>query len=133
MAATIPDSHRDLADRGGIAILSTFGVDGFPQTTAVGYLYDGGAFRMTVTSARQKLKNLQRRPECTVFIVDPANVYRTLEVRGRAELIPDDDLSWAARIAESNGGSVEQVRSLTPPGERRFCISVHPVKVATYG
>jgi PPOX class probable F420-dependent enzyme len=129
----IPTSHRDLAEQAGIAILSTFGADGFPQSTAVGYLLDDDVFRITVASGKQKLKNLRQRPECTVFILDPLNPHRTLEVRGRAELIPDDDFVWAAKIAESRGGSVEDVRRITPPGERRFCIAVHPVKSNTFG
>jgi hypothetical protein len=56
-----------------------------------------------------------------------------VEVRGRAEIIPDDDFTWAAKIAGSRGGSVEDVRRITPPGTRRFCIAVHPIKVNTYG
>jgi PPOX class probable F420-dependent enzyme len=131
--SAIPDSHRDLGEVAPIAVLSTFGPDGFPQVTAVGYLYEEGVFRITVSSEKQKLKNLQRKPECTLFLVDPANPYRTLEVRGRAELIADDDFGWAAKIAESRGGTVEQVRSITPPGTRRVCITVHPVKVVPYG
>ena len=129
----IPDSHRDLAESAGTAVLTTLGPDGFPQSTAVGYLLDGEVFRMTVTGARQKLRNLQRRPECTVFVFDPASTGRTLEVRGRAEIIPDDDLAWAARIAGSLGSSVDEVRRLTPPGAHRFCIAVHPVKANTFG
>jgi PPOX class probable F420-dependent enzyme len=132
-ASVIPDSHRELAEKAGIAILSTFGPDGFPQSTAVGYLLDDDVFRISVSSGKQKLRNLQQRSECTVFILDPANAHRTLEVRGRAELIPDDDFVWAAKLAESRGGTVEDVRRITPSGERRFCIAVHPVKSNTFG
>ena len=131
--SAIPDSHRELAETAGIAILTTLGADGFPQSTAVGYLLDGDVFRFTVSSGKQKVRNLRRTPECTVFLVDPANLYRTVEVRGRAELIADDDFAWAARIAESRGSDVENVRRITPPGEQRICIAVHPVKVNTYG
>jgi PPOX class probable F420-dependent enzyme len=130
----IPISHRDLAEAAGIAVLSTIGPDGFPQSTAVGYLLEpDDVFRITVSSDKQKLRNLQQRPECTVFIIDPVNAHRTLEVRGRAELIPDDDFAWAAKIAESRGGSIEDVRRITPAGAHRFCIAVHPVKSNTFG
>jgi PPOX class probable F420-dependent enzyme len=129
----IPESHRALAKSAGVAVLTTIGPDGYPQSTAVGYLLDGDLFRMTVASGKQKLKNLQRRPECSVFVFDPATTHRTLEIRGRAELIPDDDFAWAARIAESLGSSVEEVRRIHPPGEHRFCVTVHPVKATTFG
>jgi PPOX class probable F420-dependent enzyme len=129
----IPASHRSLVETAGVAVLTTLGPDGFPQSSAVSYWLDGEVLRMTVTSGKQKLKNLQRTPECTVFVLDPANVYRTVELRGRAELIADDDLVWAAKIAESRGSTLDEVRRLTPPGEQRFCISVHPVKANTFG
>jgi PPOX class probable F420-dependent enzyme len=122
-----------LAEKTGLAILSTFGPDGFPQSTAVGYILDGEVFRISVASGKQKVKNLRRKPECTVFIVDPTDSHRTLEVRGRAELIPDDDFVWAAQVAGRRGASVEDVRRITPPGETRFCIAVHPVKANTFG
>lgn len=130
----IPDSHSDLAANAAVAILSTIGADGFPQTTAVGYwLDDDGLFRITVSDDKQKLKNLQRTPECCIFLLDITNTYRTVEVRGRAEIIPDDDFVWAAKIAESRGATVDEVRRVTPPGAHRFCITVHPVKVNTNG
>jgi PPOX class probable F420-dependent enzyme len=127
----IPDSHRDLAANAPVAILTTSGLDGFPQTTAVGYWLDDDIFRITVSDDKQKLRNLQRTPECGIFILDVVNTLRTVEVRGRAEVIPDDDLMWAAKIAESRGGTVDDVRRLTPPGSHRVCIAVHPVKVNT--
>jgi PPOX class probable F420-dependent enzyme len=130
----IPESHRDLAANAAVAILSTLGPDGFPQTTAVGYwLDDEGVFRITVSDDKQKLKNVQRTPECGIFLLDIANTYRTVEVRGRAEVIPDDDYEWAAKIAESRGASVADVRRVTPAGAHRYCIAVRPVKVNTYG
>lgn len=129
----IPDTHRELAESAGTAILSTLGPDGFPQTTAVGYWLDGDVFRISVSTDKQKLKNLQRTPECSVFIIDFSNPYRTLEVRGRADVIADDDYEWAAKIAESRGSTADVIRKLTPAGERRFSIAVHPVKVATFG
>jgi PPOX class probable F420-dependent enzyme len=129
----IPDSHRRLAEAAGIAVLSTFGPDGFPQSTAIGYLLDEDVFRITVSSGKQKLRNLRRKPECNLFVLDVANPHRTLEVRGRAELIADDDFAWATKIAESLGSSLDEVRRITPPGEQRFCIAVHPVKTITFG
>jgi PPOX class probable F420-dependent enzyme len=129
----LPDTHLDVAHSSPVAVLSTFGPDGFPQSTAVGFLLDGDVFRISVGTDKQKFKNLQRRPECSLFIFDPANQHRTLEVRGRAELIPDDDYTWAAQIAGRHGGSADDVRRVAVPGSRRFCIAVHPVKATTFG
>jgi len=41
MAATIPSSHRDLAEATGVGVLSTVGTDGVPQSTAVWYKLEG--------------------------------------------------------------------------------------------
>jgi len=124
----IPDSHRDLAEKGGVGFLTTLGPDGSPQTTAVGFFFDHDAFLVTVKSSRQKVANVGRRSDCTLFLVDPANPYHALEIRGRAELVPDDDYVLAAKVAEHNGATVEQVRALDGPGEHRLCIRIHPVK-----
>lgn len=129
----IPETHRDLAQNAAVAILTTLGPDGAPQTTAVGYLFDDGVFRISVSSDKQKLKNLQRNPQCSLFLLDVANVYHTVEVRGAAEVILDEDYTWAAKIAESNGRTADDVRKLTPPGALRYSIAVHPTKINTFG
>ena len=84
---TVPDSHRDLLDA-ATAILATNGADGKPQVTAVAFLFDPADQRVKISlnDTRQKVKNLRRDPNATLFILDPANPYRTLEIRGRAEL-----------------------------------------------
>jgi hypothetical protein len=48
-------------------------------------------------------------------------------------LARNGDLVWAAKIAESRWGSVEDVRRITPAGECRLCIAVHPVESNTFG
>ena len=35
----------------------------------------------SLAGVRQKLKNLQSLPKATVFVIDRANPYRTLEIR----------------------------------------------------
>ncbi|MCM3922982.1 PPOX class F420-dependent oxidoreductase [Frankia sp. AiPs1] len=129
----IPETHRDLAQNAEVAILTTLGPDGAPQTTAVGYLLDDGVFRISVSSDKQKLKNLQRTPQVSLFLLDITNVYRTVEVRGTAEVILDDDYTFAAKIAESRGRTADDIRKLTPPGEHRYCIAVTPAKINTFG
>ena len=131
---TVPDSHKDLVENSQLmAIITTLGHDGFPQVTALGFLYDEDeeVFRLCVSDARQKFKNLKRQPECTIFLIDPANPFRTLEARCTAELLADDDYSWAGKIATRYGSSAEHVRSLDKPGERRYCVVLHPVKMNT--
>ena len=98
----IPASHRDLLQTNQVVILATNGADGFPQLTATWFLAEAdGTVRISLTTTRQKTKNLQRRPEATLFFLDPANPYRTLEIRARAEIAPDADYVFAAASAPS--------------------------------
>lgn len=131
--AEIPDSHRDIVEAPTIAVLGTLGADGFPQLTALGFLYDEGVFKLCVSDARQKLKNLQRAPACSLFVFAPEGQYRYLEVRGRAVLVPDPDYTGAHKISSKYGSDGEHVRSLDKPGERRYVVEVTPEKVVTWG
>jgi PPOX class probable F420-dependent enzyme len=86
MTAQVPDEFRDL-----LATLATIGPDGQPQVTAVALLHDKDedVAEVSLNDSRQKTKNLRRDPHATLFIFDPVTPYRTLEIRARAELVPD--------------------------------------------
>jgi PPOX class probable F420-dependent enzyme len=129
----IPESHRDVAEAETMAVLGTLGPDGFPQLTALGFLYDGSVFKLSVSDARQKLKNLQRAPECSLFVFAPETQYRYLEVRGRAALVPDPDYVGAHEISSKYGSSGELVRSLDQAGEQRYVVEVTPEKFVAWG
>lgn len=127
----IPQSHQDLL-KADVAMLATFGPDGYPQVTAIWFLLDDdGTIRISLNSSRQKIKNLQAHPECTLFILDTANPYRTLEIRARAEIQPDVDLAFAKKVSARYGGAEFWTRD--QPGETRLVVSLQPVKVNTWG
>jgi PPOX class probable F420-dependent enzyme len=123
---TFPESHRDLLET-DTAILATMGRDGYPQVTALWFLLDDdGVLKLSLNTTRQKVKNLRERPECTLFILDRANPLRTLEVRARAELSPDDDYAFADKLGKKYGADV---RMMDRPGESRVVVTLRPVKV----
>ena len=128
----IPTSHRDLLDNNQLAIVATVGSGGVPQVTANWFVAEeDGTVRMSLNTARQKVKNLMRRPESTLFFMDPANPYRTLEIRARAEIEPDPDYTFADRVGAKYGGA--DVRTMDQPGETRVVITFVPVKFNTFG
>ena len=95
MTSAIPASHRDLLEAPTVGTLTTVGADGYPQSTAIWFLLDGDVIRTSLLTERQKYKNLVRHPRGTLFLVDPANPYRTLEVRADATVDDDPELrSW---------------------------------------
>jgi PPOX class probable F420-dependent enzyme len=128
----IPASHRDLLDTAPVGIVATIGPDGVPQVTASWFLAEeDGTVRMSLNTTRQKVKNLTRRPESTLFFMDPANPYRTLEIRARAEIEPDPDYVFADRIGAKYGGA--DLRTMDQPGETRVAITFVPVKFNSFG
>jgi PPOX class probable F420-dependent enzyme len=123
---TIPETHHDLL-QSDVAILATIGRNGYPQVTALWFLFDDdGTVRLSLNTTRQKVKNLRAHPECTFFILDRANPARTLEVRARAELSPDPDYTFADKLGHKYGANV---RMMDRPGEHRVVVTLHPIKV----
>ncbi|MBO3749005.1 PPOX class F420-dependent oxidoreductase [Streptosporangiaceae bacterium NEAU-GS5] len=108
------------------AVCATIDPHGRPQMTGVWFVNDEDAIRMSVTDTRKKTRNLQRNPACTVYIVDPQNPLRYLEIRGDAEVIPDDDFEFADRMGVKYNADV---RKMTPPDQKRVVLALRPVHV----
>jgi PPOX class probable F420-dependent enzyme len=125
MTTAIPDSHRDLLEL-PVATLATLGPDGRPQLSEVWFVAEGDELKISLNTGRQKVRNLQRQPACTLFLLDLANPYRYLEVRGDAELAPDENYEFAARVGAKYGSDV---KAMDKPGDSRVVLTVKPVKV----
>jgi PPOX class probable F420-dependent enzyme len=125
----IPQSHRDLLEA-PVAVLATQGADGYPQVSALWFVFEDNTLKISLNTSRQKTKNLQRHPECTLFILDPSNPYRTIEIRARAEVVPDTEGEVVARVQEKYGADV---RENDRPGESRVAVTLQPVKINTWG
>lgn len=121
----IPESHADLLGA-QVATLATVGPDGRPQVSEVWFLDDDGTVRISLNTARQKTRNLLRSPVVDLLILDLANPYRYLELRGDAEIEPDDDYAFADRVGAKYGADL---RDHDGPGDRRVVVTVRPVRV----
>lgn len=127
MATTIPETHRDLLEA-DVAILATYGTDGHPQVTALWFLIDDdGLVRLSLNSSRQKTRNLRDDPRVTFFVLDCANPLRTLEIRARAEVAPDPDYTFAAKVGAKYG--IPDMRHMDQLGEERVVVTLHPIRV----
>ena len=126
----IPLSHRDLLEAPIPVALATVGPTGHPQVTAIWALVDDDTVVTSLAGARQKFKNLQRRPQATVFVVDPANPYRTLEVRGDAVIEPDPELATLKKVLDAYGTDLE---SFPGPLEDRTTVTLRPTHVVAQG
>jgi hypothetical protein len=92
---------------------------------------DDDTIKLSLNTTRQKVKNLQAHPECTFFILDTANPYRTLEVRARAQIEPDMDYVFAKKFGAKYGGV--DLSKNDRLGETRVVVSLQPIKVNIWG
>jgi PPOX class probable F420-dependent enzyme len=127
---TIPESHREFFAAPNTAVLTTVGKDGLPQSTAVWYLLDDGVLQTSILTSRQKYKNLARHPKASLFVLDPTNPYRSVEVRATVELTPDPDKALLPKFAEHYGVPLE---ALEAAGDDRAIATFTPVRVITNG
>lgn len=125
MTTTIPENFRDLLSA-DCATLATIGPDGRPQLTEVWFLSDEDGIALSLNTARQKTKNLMLRPECTLFILDPAGPYRYLELRGDADVTPDDDYEFADKLGAKYKANL---RVMDQPGQKRVVVRIKPARV----
>ena len=102
MSTEFPAAFHDLLDA-QFATLATVGSDGGPQLTEVWFLFEHGKVKLSLNDSRLKTKNLRARPQCSLFILDLANPFRYLDVRGTAVLSPTTITSsptgWAPSTA----------------------------------
>jgi PPOX class probable F420-dependent enzyme len=123
---TFPESHHDLLDA-DLATLSTVGSCGIPQQTVVWFLHEDGKLKLSLNTSRLKTKNLIKRPQCSLLILDPAVPQRYLEVRGTAALESDDDYAFASRVGAKYGGS--DLSEHDGPGDSRVIVTIEPTNV----
>ena len=125
MTTTIPEKFRDLL-AADCATLATIAPDGRPQLTEVWFLADGDGVALSLNTSRHKTRNLMRRPECSLFILDPAGPFRYLEVRGDAEISADDDYEFADKVGAKYNANL---RVMDKPGDKRVVVRIRPARV----
>jgi PPOX class probable F420-dependent enzyme len=125
MTSSIPASHRDLLEA-PVATIATIGPDGRPQLSAVWFLADSDVVRVSLNTSRQKTRNLQANPATNLFILDTANPTRYLEIRGDAQIEPDDSYSFATKVGAKYGADLRQMDG---PGESRVVVTIRPTRI----
>jgi PPOX class probable F420-dependent enzyme len=120
-----PESHKDLLDA-PVAVLTTNGSGGYPQSTLVWFLHDGGELRVSLSRDRRKTKNLMKDPKVSLLIIDYGNQQRYLEVRGNAVITPDDDYAFGDKVGAKYGADI---RAYDPPGTSRVQMTIEPTNV----
>ena len=117
----IPEEFFPLLESTALALVSTLGPDGAPQTTPIWFLFEQGHVRFSLVEGRQKLRNLRRDPRLSVVVIDPTRPTHYVELRGTVDLTPDPELALERAVADKYAGRHIDVE---PPGTRRFAATV---------
>jgi PPOX class probable F420-dependent enzyme len=125
----IPDSHRELLNA-QVGVLGTIGASGRPQLSATWFLAEGDTVKISLNTTRQKTKNLQANPKASFLIFDPANPYKYIELRGDAEISPDDDYAFADKVGAKYGANL---RDRDQPGDARVVVAIKSARVIAWG
>lgn len=128
----VPENYRDLLDSTALAHIATIGPQGEPQTSPVWFGWDGTNVRFSQTKTRQKYRNVQRDPHIALSIVDPANPYRYIEIRGTVTRI-DDDADNAFINAMAKKYLDQDVYPFHQPGDERVVVVIEPEHTSQMG
>ncbi|MER5910250.1 PPOX class F420-dependent oxidoreductase [Streptomyces sp. NPDC001982] len=123
------DSVRPLLDAKNFASVATLGPDGAPQNSVVWIKREGDTVLFSSVEARQKVRNLRRDPRISLSVFDLANPYTSVEIRGTAEILPDDAKRLPYELSHKYLG-------MDPPAEKedevRVIVRVVPRKVVAF-
>lgn len=87
----IPAAFHDLlTNPKAFAHLATVMPDGSPQVTPVWFDYANGRIRVNTAKGRVKARNMTEGAKVALSILDPANSYRYLQVRGTVTRATED-------------------------------------------
>jgi PPOX class probable F420-dependent enzyme len=120
-----PDSHHDLLE-GQFASLATIDGKGFPQVTVLWFIHHDGELHISLNASRLKARHLQRRPQCSLLLLDLSNPFRYLEVRGNARIEPDEGGTLAKLVGEKYSADLAQ---FDQPGDTRLAVTIEPTNV----
>ncbi|MFF3963954.1 PPOX class F420-dependent oxidoreductase [Streptomyces griseorubiginosus] len=81
---------RALLDGENYASVATIGPDGSPQNSVVWIKGEGDTVLFSSLDHRQKVRNLRRDPRISVSVYDLDNPHTAVEIRGSAEIVPDE-------------------------------------------
>lgn len=125
----IPEAARELFDGKPVAFVTTMRPDGLMSTNPMAVvLDDDGVIRLSTITSRVKARNLLADDRITVCVVQPDNLNRYVEVRGRATLVPDPDRTFIDGIARRYMDADRY--PFDRPGDERVTISVVPEQVS---
>lgn len=129
MTTTFDETVREILDGRNFATLATVGPDGAPHSSVIWVKREGDTVLFSTTAGRQKARNLAKDQRVSVSVFDLENPYSSVEIRGAAELVVDEDKRLPRELSHKYLG---EDPPLAEPGETRLIIRVAPEKVLRF-
>ncbi|MEV0552754.1 MULTISPECIES: PPOX class F420-dependent oxidoreductase [unclassified Streptomyces] len=129
MTISFDDSVRELLDGKNFASVATLGPSGAPQNSVIWFKREGDTVLFSSTDGRQKIRNLRRDPRISISVYDLANPYTSVEIRGTAEILPDEGKRLPHELSHKYLG-------IDPPAEKddqvRVIVRVVPERIVGF-
>ncbi len=122
---TIPENYLDMLDKAAFWHIATTGPQGEMQSSPVWMGHADGNLLFSLTTGRQKYRNLEANPSVALSATDPENPYRYLEVRGSVVRVDEDvDNAFINSMAKKYMGQDEY--PYHQPNDQRVVMVVKP-------
>ena len=122
--AILTDEDLALLAEPQLAHVATVEPDGSPHVTPVWVDTDGEHIIFNTAKGRVKYENIRRNPEVAVSVVDKENDFRTLWVKGTAELVDEGAGAHIDRMAKKYLG--QDTYPFRRAGEERVIVRIRP-------
>ncbi|MFY1705596.1 PPOX class F420-dependent oxidoreductase [Micromonospora sp. WMMA1923] len=109
-----------------LAHVATIEPDGSPHVTPVWVDTDGETIVFNTAKGRQKYNNILRNPVVAVSVVDKADDYRTLWVKGNAEFVTEGADAHIDKLAKKYLG--QETYPFRQPNEERIIVRITPTQ-----
>ena len=124
--AILTDEDLALLSEPQLAHVATIEADGTPHVTPVWVDTDGEHIVFNTAKGRQKYNNMERNPVVAVSVVDKADDFRTLWIKGTAEFVTEGADAHIDRMAKKYLG--QDTYPFRQPGEERVIVRITPTQ-----
>ncbi|MDO3701546.1 PPOX class F420-dependent oxidoreductase [Micromonospora sp. C28SCA-DRY-2] len=124
--AILTDEDLALLAEPQLAHVATVEADGSPHVTPVWVDTDGEHILFNTAKGRVKYENIRRNPEVAISVADKANDFRTLWVKGTAELVEEGADEHIDRMAQKYLG--QDRYPFRQVGEERVIVRITPTQ-----
>jgi PPOX class probable F420-dependent enzyme len=123
--AELSEEVRNLLDAPNFATVTSINPDGGPQSSVVWVRTEGDDVLFSTVRGRRKPRNFQRDPRASLLIIDPADPYRYVEVRGRVTMTADPEGALIEELSQKYQGRAWEDK----PGVERLIVRISPDRV----